>query len=199
MVNTPQTADFPILPASLPDAAPQAALPAVPVLSVKPRATPVKRPRTPAVKTATETTLAPQSALKQATVKKVPAKPALAQKTTDKAVAPKAAIPKAAIPKTGASKATALKAAAPAKADKQPAAAKSKKEKLVRDSFTIPKSEFAVLDELKQRTTLLARSVKKSELLRAGIKVLASLSDVALLSALSQVPTIKTGRPALKK
>lgn len=63
----------------------------------------------------------------------------------------------------------------------------------------MPKTEYAVLAELKQRAVGLARSVKKSELLRAGIKILATLSDAALLTALAQVPTIKTGRPPLKK
>lgn len=74
-------------------------------------------------------------------------------------------------------------------------AAKPKKPKLVRDSFTIPKSEYAVLDELKQRAIQLAHPAKKSELLRAGIKALTAMSDAALLAALKAVPTIKTGRP----
>ncbi len=74
---------------------------------------------------------------------------------------------------------------------------KAKKPKLVRDSFTIPKTEFAVLEELKQRAAKLARPVKKSELIRAGIKALAGLSNAAFLTAVNQVPTIKTGRPAL--
>lgn len=73
---------------------------------------------------------------------------------------------------------------------------KSKKPKLVRDSFTIPKAEYTVLDDLKQRAGQLARSVKKSELLRAGVKALAAMSDVAFLAALKAVPAIKTGRPA---
>ncbi|WP_395455309.1 hypothetical protein [Acidovorax delafieldii] len=72
---------------------------------------------------------------------------------------------------------------------------KGKKPKLVRDSFTIPKDEYAVLDTLKDRATALAHPVKKSELLRAGLKVLAGLSDSALRSALQAVPSIKTGRP----
>ena len=72
---------------------------------------------------------------------------------------------------------------------------KGKKPKLVRDSFTIPKDEYTVLDTLKDRATALAHPVKKSELLRAGLKVLAGLSDSALLSALQAVPSIKTGRP----
>jgi hypothetical protein len=86
-----------------------------------------------------------------------------------------------------------VKPLAPAKADKP---AKVKKPKLVRDSFTIPKTEYIVLDELKQRAGKLEISVKKSELLRAGIKALAALSDLGLLAALNAVPTIKTGRPA---
>jgi hypothetical protein len=81
-------------------------------------------------------------------------------------------------------------------ADKAP---KPKKLKLVRDSFTIPKLEYMVLDQLKLRAAELTRPAKKSELLRAGIKALAALSDAAFLTALEQVPAIKTGRPALNK
>ena len=76
---------------------------------------------------------------------------------------------------------------------------KVKKPKLVRDSFTIPKAEYLVLDELKQRAAKLTRPAKKSEVLRAGIKILAALSDAAFLTALEQVPAIKTGRPAAHK
>ncbi len=72
---------------------------------------------------------------------------------------------------------------------------KAKKPKLVRDSFTIPKDEYAVIEALKQRAATLAQPVKKSELLRAGLKTLAGLSDTALRSALQSVPSIKTGRP----
>ena len=71
-----------------------------------------------------------------------------------------------------------------------------KKHKLVRDSFTIPKAEYTVLDDLKQRSARLMHSAKKSELLRAGVKALAAMSDTEFLNALKQVPAIKTGRPA---
>jgi hypothetical protein len=87
-------------------------------------------------------------------------------------------------------------AAKPAPAPKAEKPVKAKKPKLVRDSFTIPKAEYVVLDELKQRATTLAHPIKKSELLRAGIKALAAMDDTGFLSALAQVPTIKTGRPA---
>ena len=128
------------------------------------------------------------------------AEPVKAAKPTKPVTAPKAAKPakKAAAEKAPASKpaiatkpAKAVAAVKPTKATEP----KGKKPKLVRDSFTIPKDEYAVLDTLKDRATALAHPVKKSELLRAGLKVLAGLSDSALRSALQAVPSIKTGRP----
>ena len=65
----------------------------------------------------------------------------------------------------------------------------------MRDSFTIPKLEYLVLEELKARAVLLASPVKKTELLRAGIKALAAMADASFLAALKAVPVIKTGRP----
>ena len=67
------------------------------------------------------------------------------------------------------------------------------------DSFTIPKDEYVVLDLLKQRTAQLGHPAKKSELLRAGIKLLSGLSDPALKKAMGAVPAIKTGRPRSEK
>lgn len=69
------------------------------------------------------------------------------------------------------------------------------KNKLVRDSFTIPKTEYQALGELKQRAAKLERPAKKSELLRAGISALIALGDKALVAALARVPSLKTGRP----
>lgn len=70
------------------------------------------------------------------------------------------------------------------------------KPKLVRDSFTIPKDEYQVLADLKTRMTKLMQPAKKSELLRAGLKALAAMSDATIKKALLAVPSIKTGRPA---
>jgi hypothetical protein len=104
---------------------------------------------------------------------------------------PKAAPARKASPKRPAEPALAAKAEA-----KAPRPAKVK---LVRDSFTIPSDEYAVLLQLKQRALSSAYPAKKSELLRAGIKLLSGLSDAALLRALKDVPVIKTGRPKSKK
>ncbi len=92
-----------------------------------------------------------------------------------------------------------MAAPVPAKAAPRPKAAKPvkpKKPKLVRDSFTIPIAEYTVLDDLKQRAARLAAPAKKSELLRAGIKALAAMTDAAYVAALAAVPAIKTGRPS---
>jgi hypothetical protein len=71
----------------------------------------------------------------------------------------------------------------------------NKKPKLVRDSFTIPKAEFAAIETLKTRAIAMGTSVKKSELLRAGLMALQGLNDAAFKAALAAVPTLKTGRP----
>ena len=71
-----------------------------------------------------------------------------------------------------------------------------KSSKLVRDSFTIPKAEYASIDVLKIRAIGLGTSVKKSELLRAGLMVLKGMSDAAFKTAVAAVPTLKTGRPS---
>jgi hypothetical protein len=92
------------------------------------------------------------------------------------------------------------KAASPAltsKTVKAPVAKSTKahKPKLVRDSFTIPKDEYQVLESLKGRGLGLGQHVRKSELLRAGIQALAAMNDRAFLKAIGGVPTLKTGRP----
>jgi hypothetical protein len=107
--------------------------------------------------------------------------------------AKKPALKKTTVTKTAVKKPVVKKPAAkPVKVAKP---AKVKKPKLVRDSFTIPKDEYMVIDALKTRAGKLGQAIKKSELLRAGIKALAAMSDIQYKAALSNVPTIKTGRP----
>ena len=81
----------------------------------------------------------------------------------------------------------------PAKADKKKD--KPEKVKVVRDSFTIPKAEYAQIAAMKKRAMELGLEVKKSELLRAGLALLAATSEAAFRKALGNVPTLKTGRP----
>lgn len=136
---------------------------------------------------------APKAPVKTA-AKPTPKKASPAKAPTGKGTVKKAIVKKAGAKKPAAKPQATAKPAKPAKAAKLE---KTKKPKLVRDSFTIPKAEYVVLDDLKQRAAKLTRPAKKSELLRAGIKLLASISDAAFLTALEQVPAIKTGRPTL--
>lgn len=78
-------------------------------------------------------------------------------------------------------------------------ASKEKKIKMVRDSFTMPKPEFLVLEELKIRAAKMGVPVKKTELLRAGIKALAAMAGAQLVAAVRAVPSLKTGRPGKEK
>lgn len=87
-------------------------------------------------------------------------------------------------PASPAPKASAKKAVA-AKADKP------KKLKLVRDTFAMPKAEFAALDALKARAAKAGVQTKKSVLIRAGLRVLAAMSDSVLTNALRAVPVNK--------
>src|SRR5471030_639466 len=106
-------------------------------------------------------------------------------KSTTPSVAQPVAAKKAAAPAAKRAPAKAKKPAAVEAVVEAPAKpAKPPKAKLVRDSFTIPKDEYQVLDALKSRAIGLEQHVKKGELLRAGIQALAAMSDRAFLKAL---------------
>jgi hypothetical protein len=70
--------------------------------------------------------------------------------------------------------------------------------KLVRDSFTMPADDFALVDVLKNRALQVQRPAKKSELLRAGLQALSALSPQALAKALDALVPVKAGRPKKK-
>ncbi|EHP40666.1 hypothetical protein OR16_24430 [Cupriavidus basilensis OR16] len=97
-------------------------------------------------------------------------------------------------------KAAKVEAAKPAaNAPKAEKVQKPAKAKVVRDSFTMPEWDYAKLAELKRRCLNGGAHVKKSELLRAGLKMLESLPERQLLAVVAQVETVKTGRPARRK
>ncbi|WP_260464121.1 hypothetical protein [Burkholderia sp. Bp8963] len=70
-----------------------------------------------------------------------------------------------------------------------------KKEKVVRDTFTMPRSDYEKITLLIQRCLDAGVSVKKGELLRAGLILLASVPKKHLLAAVSAVERVRTGRP----
>ena len=128
-------------------------------------------------------------------------KPAVKRPVAAKKVAPAPdaaaktiAKPQTAAPTAVSAKPTPAPAVAAAVADSKPA--KDKKPKMVRDSVTIPKAEYMVLEAMKQRAAQLKVTVKKTELIRAGMKHLATLPDAVFLAAIAAVPSLKTGRPS---
>ena len=90
---------------------------------------------------------------------------------------------------------------APAKSGAKAAlhpAKKSKKEpkkKVVRDSFTMPQDEYSKIAEVKAICLKAKMHVKKSEVLRAGLKLLVALNAEQLKRELDNLEKIKTGRP----
>jgi len=152
-------------------AAKAAAKPAAKTAAVKPAAKAAAKPavkRAPAAtKTAAAAKPAPAKAAAKPAVKRAAAKPAPAP-------AP---------------------AAKPAKAVKAEKPAKQHKEKLVRDSFTMPESEYAVLGQVKKTCLKNGVEVKKSELLRIGVALISRLDMATPKQVLASLPQLKTGRP----
>lgn len=151
------------------------------------------------------TKAAPKTAATKPAVKKAAAKPApkaapkAAAKPAPKAAAAKPA-PKAAVkPAPKAAPKAAPKTAAKPKVAAKPAApevkAKPQKEKLVRDSFTMPEAEYAVLGQVKKTALKAGFEVKKSELLRVGVALIAQIDLATLKKVLASLPQLKTGRP----
>jgi hypothetical protein len=71
--------------------------------------------------------------------------------------------------------------------------------KVVRDSFTMPLADYALIAALKQRCIGLGIAMKKSELLRAGLAALDQLPDESLTQVVAAVERVKTGRPPGRK
>ena len=114
---------------------------------------------------------------------------------TEKGVAVKISAKKAAALKK-LSKKSANKASPPSALKKhEKRTKKENKEKVVRDSFTMPQSEYIKIAEIKSVCLKAKMHVKKSEVLRAGLKALAKLNATQLRRALSELEKIKTGRP----
>lgn len=67
--------------------------------------------------------------------------------------------------------------------------------KVIRDSFTMPSRDHLRLEALKARCIEGGVAVKKSELLRAGVRALDQMGDAELLQLMARLEPVKTGRP----
>lgn len=141
--------------------------------------------------TTVKTEVSKVEASKPVAAKTTPAKPVAAKAVAAKPVVVKPAVAAKVAPKTTLKKVVKAKVV---KVEKE----KTPKLKMERDSFTMPKAEYAQFYVLKERLAKLGQPVKKSELLRAGIMQLTAMTDAALKATMSKVPAIKTGRPKKK-
>jgi hypothetical protein len=152
--------------------------PIAPATSAKPL------PKTETTSAPKKSAGAPAKALTKPAVKRV-TKPAVKEVgvAQSKAIVKKVAAPSRETPKATATKAT-----------KKPPQ-RPQKVKMVRDSFTFPDVEHKRLVETKKRLIALGTEVKKGELVRAGLELLAALDNQKLLKAVAAVDKLKTGRP----
>lgn len=160
---------------------------------------PVTATPAPAQAAASPATEAAGQAVPKGTKKPAPkAKPSKAPAATAGAevAAEKPAVAKKAAAKP-VKKAATVEAPAPAELPKATKAKKHApaKPKLVRDSFTLPEDDYVLFATLKKRALAGGADVKKSELLRAALAMLARADDAEFLKAVGLVERIKTGRP----
>ena len=127
------------------------------------------------------------------TTKKIPVAVKVSPKKAT-AIKP-AASTKAPAPKPAAAKIVIAKPSNKNKKEKKSAAKTEVKGKVVRDSFTMPQDDYAKIANLKQSCIKAGLHVKKSELLRAGLRALDTLTVAQLKQAIGKLDTIKTGRP----
>jgi hypothetical protein len=128
---------------------------------------------------------APAKAARKASARKTAAKPRANPARTGSAKKEVKAAPKKAP----------SPAAKPVPAPKPTHAAKPKKVKIIRDSFTMPDAEYALLAEVKQRCLAGGVAAKKSEVLRAAFLSFAAKTDAIVFKAIKSLTPIKTGRP----
>ncbi len=72
---------------------------------------------------------------------------------------------------------------------------RAKKQRLIRDSFTMPEVEYQVLGHIKKQCLSGGIEVKKSELLRIGVALLGRLDRAALTAELERLVKLRSGRP----
>ena len=68
--------------------------------------------------------------------------------------------------------------------------------KVIRDTFSFPPQEHAQLKAIMDRWPALSRRFTRSEIVRAGLAVLADMDDDELAEALDRIERLKTGRPS---
>lgn len=72
-------------------------------------------------------------------------------------------------------------------------------QRVIRDSFSLPANDYALIAALRERALKAGVQANKSELVRAGLRLLVEMKSEEFISAVEKIEKIKTGRPAEKK
>ncbi|MEE8290599.1 MAG: hypothetical protein V3R80_03880 [Candidatus Tectomicrobia bacterium] len=72
------------------------------------------------------------------------------------------------------------------------------REKVIRDGFTMPAADYALITQVQTTSLHAGVFATKSEVLRAGLHALSKMSPVELQHVLQALEKVKTGRPATR-
>jgi hypothetical protein len=72
------------------------------------------------------------------------------------------------------------------------------KERVIRDSFTLPSRDYELIAAIRQRCLSSALNVTKSEVIRAGLHALLEMPEEELVRIVNNLEKVKTGRPITK-
>jgi Arc/MetJ-type ribon-helix-helix transcriptional regulator len=71
-------------------------------------------------------------------------------------------------------------------------------QRVLRDSFSLPASDYALIGTLRERALKAGVHANKSELVRAGLRMLLEMREDEFIRAVERIEKIKTGRPAYR-
>lgn len=71
--------------------------------------------------------------------------------------------------------------------------------KVIKENYTMPESDYQLLETLRKRFAARGNILSKSETIRAGLQALVILSDEELFSIATNLIKLKPGRVPLKK
>jgi len=69
-----------------------------------------------------------------------------------------------------------------------------KVESVIRDTFSMPRDDHTLIEQLRVRAAKEGRNTNKSEVIRAGLRALESISSDELITLLDRLERIKPGR-----
>lgn len=71
----------------------------------------------------------------------------------------------------------------------------NKKDNVIRDTFTLPKSDYDLIEQCRNKFLENKISITKSEIIRIGVILVSKLPDSDIADVYKLIEKIKTGRP----